>query len=87
MNPGGEHAKDFLASRSCTLSRDSRAEWRIKMQKAPELTVDLVMEKSAAFEPPLLKTTVRRWAVVVRAALASAWLLAAPWLAALAARS
>jgi hypothetical protein len=57
------------------------------MQNNPELTVDLVMEKSAAFRPSVVKTAVRQWAVVVRAALTSTWLLVAPWLAALVARS
>jgi hypothetical protein len=45
------------------------------------------MRKSATCDRSILKTTVERWAVVARAALASIWLFVAPWLAALVARA
>ncbi|HET8825099.1 MAG TPA: hypothetical protein VFM77_08215 [Terriglobales bacterium] len=35
----------------------------------------------------MLNSTVKRWAIVIRAALASTWVLVAPWLAALVART
>jgi hypothetical protein len=35
----------------------------------------------------ILKATAKRWVVVTRAALASTWVLVAPWLAALVART
>lgn len=45
------------------------------------------MGKFDTCDHSILKTTVKRWAVVARAALASIWLFVAPWLAALVART
>ena len=76
----------FPGNRSCTLTKMPRLTGGGESNKRGDLRFGMAAPACNS-KGSILKATLRRWAVVARALLASTWLFIAPWLAALVART